>query len=274
MASSEPRRRVSRQASKLSDERLARKRALDREAQRHSRSKTKNHIALLESRIEALTRVKANGDTKELVDKIEEQRRENEQLKSTLKTIGKIVGGDVVGGMLETSNSTSTLMKKPSTPESEDNYEQVPTTAENEQQVESIDLGELPEGLELPESCSLSQDVVRKSVEGNHGMGTDTQLQLTNGAMDFSFDPRSPSYDIPFNFQTSLFNRPRKYRFFLSHSAISLFAVPLIYYHHICLYPTICTEILANNHQSLVHNRPLHDLQMLPHRNFHLGDPV
>jgi hypothetical protein len=70
---------------------LARKRALDREAQRSSRSKTKNRIALLESRIEALTRVQANGNTKELVDKIEEQRKENEALRSTLKTIGKLI---------------------------------------------------------------------------------------------------------------------------------------------------------------------------------------
>jgi hypothetical protein len=99
-SSTTPRRRVSRQASALSDERLARKRALDREAQRHSRSKTKNHIALLESRIEALTRVKANGDTRELVETIEDQRRENEALKATLKTIGKIVGGDGGSGRL------------------------------------------------------------------------------------------------------------------------------------------------------------------------------
>jgi hypothetical protein len=87
---------VSRQAQKLSEEKLARKRALDREAQRSSRSKTKNHIALLESRIEALTRIQGNGNTKELIDQIEGHRKENEALRSRLKAIGKLIdtGGD------------------------------------------------------------------------------------------------------------------------------------------------------------------------------------
>jgi len=94
------RRRGSRSTQKLSDERLARKRALDREAQRSSRCKTKNHIALLESRIEALTRVQTNGNTKELMDKIEQQRKENEALRATLKTVAKLVNsGDDGPGM-------------------------------------------------------------------------------------------------------------------------------------------------------------------------------
>ena len=83
---------VSRRAQKLSEERLARKRELDRQAQRSARVKTKNHIAHLESRIEALTRVQGTGDVKGLIDQIEEQRKENETLKSTLRTIGKLVG--------------------------------------------------------------------------------------------------------------------------------------------------------------------------------------
>ena len=81
------------QTQKLSDERLARKRALDREAQRSSRCKTKNHIALLESRIEALTRVRDDGNTKELIDQIEQQRIENEVLWAKLKSIAKLVAG-------------------------------------------------------------------------------------------------------------------------------------------------------------------------------------
>jgi hypothetical protein len=83
---------VSRRAQKLSEERLARKRELDRQAQRSARVKTKNHIAHLESRIEALTRVQGSGDVKGLIDQIEEQRKENEALKATIKTIGKLVG--------------------------------------------------------------------------------------------------------------------------------------------------------------------------------------
>jgi hypothetical protein len=84
-------RRGSRSTQKLSEERLARKRALDREAQRSSRCKTKNHIALLEARIEQLTRVQADGNTKELMDQIEQQRKENEALRATLKSITKLV---------------------------------------------------------------------------------------------------------------------------------------------------------------------------------------
>ncbi|KAG9245752.1 hypothetical protein BJ878DRAFT_500101 [Calycina marina] len=83
---------------KLSDERLARKRALDREAQRTSRCRTKNHIALLESRIEALTRVQDNGNTKELIDQIEQQRLENEALRGRLKSIAKLVIGEELDG--------------------------------------------------------------------------------------------------------------------------------------------------------------------------------
>lgn len=83
---------VSRRAQKLSEERLARKRELDRQAQRSARVKTKNHIAHLESRIETLTRVQGTGDVKGLIDQIEEQRKENEALKATLKSIGKLVG--------------------------------------------------------------------------------------------------------------------------------------------------------------------------------------
>lgn len=97
-SSDSKRQKPSRSTQKLSEERLARKRALDREAQRSSRCKTKNHIALLESRIEALTRVQDNGNTKELVDQIEQQRIENEALRARLKSIAKLVTGHAEEG--------------------------------------------------------------------------------------------------------------------------------------------------------------------------------
>jgi DNA-binding FrmR family transcriptional regulator len=85
-------RRRSQQAQKLSEARLARKRELDRQAQRSARVKTKNHISNLEGRIESLTRIiNDNGNTKELVDQIEAQRKENEALQSTLKAIRKLL---------------------------------------------------------------------------------------------------------------------------------------------------------------------------------------
>lgn len=78
---------------KLSGVRLARKREIDREAQRSARVKTKNLIAHLESRIEDLTKVNNTGNVKRLIDQLEEQRKENEELRSTLQAIGKLVSG-------------------------------------------------------------------------------------------------------------------------------------------------------------------------------------
>jgi hypothetical protein len=78
---------------KLSGARLARKREIDRQAQRSARVKTKNLIAHLESRIEELTRVHDSGNVKGLIDQLEDQRKQNEELRSTLAAIGKLVGG-------------------------------------------------------------------------------------------------------------------------------------------------------------------------------------
>jgi len=77
---------------KLSGARLARKREIDRQAQRSARVKKKNLIAYLETRIEELTRVHDSGDVKGLIDQLEEQRKANEDLRNTLQTIGKLVG--------------------------------------------------------------------------------------------------------------------------------------------------------------------------------------
>lgn len=77
---------------KLSGARLARKREIDRQAQRSARVKTKNLIAHLESRIEELTSVHDSGNVKGLIDQLEEQRKANEELRATLQTIGKLVG--------------------------------------------------------------------------------------------------------------------------------------------------------------------------------------
>jgi hypothetical protein len=90
----DPRRKGSHQPRRIAEDRLARKRELDRHAQRSSRMKTKNHIAYLESRVESLTRIiKDNGNTKDLLEQIDGLRKNNEALQSTLNAITKLVGG-------------------------------------------------------------------------------------------------------------------------------------------------------------------------------------
>ena len=107
-AGSSRKQQSSRRSQKLSEERLARKRELDRQAQRSARIKTKTHIAHLESRIETLTKVQGTGDVKSLIDQIEDQRKENEALKSTLKTIGKLIGTSGENGKSTTSFGRAT----------------------------------------------------------------------------------------------------------------------------------------------------------------------
>lgn len=149
--------RAPRSTQKLSDERLARKRALDREAQRSSRCKTKNHIALLEAQIAKLTRVQKDGDTRELVREIEGLRRENEGLRGRLRAVGKLVGiGVELEGELRESVGDENVRRggrragkvvvEPVLEEEQvgEVEEQVSPT-----QSEEVEMEGLPEGLEL-----------------------------------------------------------------------------------------------------------------------------
>ncbi|KAL4784102.1 hypothetical protein BJX76DRAFT_232342 [Aspergillus varians] len=79
--------------SKLTADRAARKREQDRQAQRSAREKTKKLIAHLESRIETLTRFHSSGNVQELINELEVQRKANEALRSTLRSIEKAVSG-------------------------------------------------------------------------------------------------------------------------------------------------------------------------------------
>ncbi|KAL5337235.1 hypothetical protein BJX70DRAFT_250587 [Aspergillus crustosus] len=80
-------------ASKLTGDRAARKREQDRQAQRSAREKTKKLIAHLESRIETLTRFNNSGNVQELIDELETQRKANEALRTTLRSIEKAING-------------------------------------------------------------------------------------------------------------------------------------------------------------------------------------
>lgn len=85
-----------RRASCLGEqERRERKRAIDREAQRSLREKTKTHIAELERTIQILRDQDRNGATASLLSEIEVLRAENERLRDVIDSVKNVVGGDV-----------------------------------------------------------------------------------------------------------------------------------------------------------------------------------
>ncbi|KAL2826313.1 hypothetical protein BDW59DRAFT_145386 [Aspergillus cavernicola] len=88
-----PRKSQAQKTTKLTGDRAARKREQDRQAQRSARDKTKKLIAHLESRIETLTRFHSSGNVQELIDELETQRKANEVLQSTLRSIEKAING-------------------------------------------------------------------------------------------------------------------------------------------------------------------------------------
>lgn len=86
-----------RRASCLGEqERRERKRAIDREAQRSLREKTKTHIAELERTIQILRDQDRNGATASLLSEIETLRAENERLRDVIDSVKSVVGGDIV----------------------------------------------------------------------------------------------------------------------------------------------------------------------------------
>ena len=85
-----------RRASCLGEqERRERKRAIDREAQRSLREKTKTHIAELERTIEILRDQDRNGATASLLSEIESLRAENERLKGVIDSVKSVVGSEI-----------------------------------------------------------------------------------------------------------------------------------------------------------------------------------
>lgn len=85
-----------RRASCLGEqERRERKRAIDREAQRSLREKTKTHIAELERTIQILRDQDRNGATANLLSEIEVLRAENERLRDIIESVKNVVGCDL-----------------------------------------------------------------------------------------------------------------------------------------------------------------------------------
>ncbi|KAI4956691.1 hypothetical protein J4E91_000904 [Alternaria rosae] len=99
-----------RRASCLGEqERRERKRAIDREAQRSLREKTKTHIAELERTIQILRDQDRNGATASLLSEIDNLRAENEQLRDVIDSVKSVVGLD-----LGVSSKTAAAIVPPS----------------------------------------------------------------------------------------------------------------------------------------------------------------
>lgn len=77
-------------------ERRERKRAVDRQAQRSLREKTKIHIAKLERTIEILQNKDRNEKTATLLSEIDTLRAENERLKHIIESVKSVVGFNAV----------------------------------------------------------------------------------------------------------------------------------------------------------------------------------
>lgn len=86
-----------RRASCLGEqERRERKRAIDREAQRSLREKTKTHIAELERTIQILRDQDRNGATASLLSEIDALRAENERLRDVIDSVKSAIGCDII----------------------------------------------------------------------------------------------------------------------------------------------------------------------------------
>lgn len=86
-----------RRASCLGEqERRERKRAIDREAQRSLREKTKTHIAELERTIQILRDHDRNGATASLLSEIDILRAENERLRDVIDSVKSVIGCDLL----------------------------------------------------------------------------------------------------------------------------------------------------------------------------------
>ncbi|KAF1966996.1 hypothetical protein BU23DRAFT_661165 [Bimuria novae-zelandiae CBS 107.79] len=82
-------------------------RAIDREARRSLREKTKTHIAELERTIEVLRNQDKNGAMASLLAEIQALRAENGRLKGVIDGVRTVIGGEVFGRMAVASSSTA-----------------------------------------------------------------------------------------------------------------------------------------------------------------------
>ncbi|EAT91791.1 hypothetical protein SNOG_00296 [Parastagonospora nodorum SN15] len=87
-------------------ERRERKRAIDREAQRSLREKTKTHIAELERTIQILRDQDRHGTTSSLLSEIDVLRAENERLREVIDNVKSVIGCDLLPRNTATNGGT------------------------------------------------------------------------------------------------------------------------------------------------------------------------
>ncbi|KAL4876872.1 hypothetical protein BJY04DRAFT_199374 [Aspergillus karnatakaensis] len=127
--------RKTQKTTKLTGDRAARKREQDRQAQRSAREKTKKLIAHLESRIETLTRFHSSGNVQELIDELDKQRKANEALRSTLRSIEKAINGGLAEAntVLKNYNDAKTGLDDGSTSADSENSRHVSSNGHTQQ---------------------------------------------------------------------------------------------------------------------------------------------
>ncbi|KAL4804140.1 hypothetical protein BDV18DRAFT_35846 [Aspergillus unguis] len=165
-------------STKLSGDRAARKREQDRQAQRSAREKTRKKIEYLESRIETLTRFHQNGDVNELLEELEVQRKANEALRTTLRSIEKAINGGLAEAnvALQTYNDGKSALDVGSSSPNSDHDKNIATNggAGLAQQT-----GLIPPSHHLPQSTSPYEDPTAMDKMPSNGPFVNLQDGLT-----------------------------------------------------------------------------------------------
>ncbi|KAF9698912.1 hypothetical protein EKO04_002756 [Ascochyta lentis] len=179
-----------RRASCLGEqERRERKRAIDREAQRSLREKTKTHIAELERTIQILRDQDRNGATANLLSEIDSLRAENERLRDIIDSVKNVLGNDIAprtaapatnGGAVASPSSSSNGHRSPK-----------PRTAS----FMTDSKPSLPTPTELPNSYEFSKRTTGTKLVDLDGMNIMTNVHISP-APDLSLD-LEPVEDVP-----------------------------------------------------------------------------
>ncbi|KAF2802915.1 uncharacterized protein BDZ99DRAFT_548152 [Mytilinidion resinicola] len=186
-----------RRASCLGEqERRERKRAIDREAQRSLREKTKSHIADLERTIQILRDQDRNGATASLLGEIEQLRQENERLRDVIDGVKSVVGCGMLNSkavtlpMSPVSASASTTVDPPTKHEASHL-----DLVEEHDQLEQSTFDSMPFDREVSRNNSSTLDVDGMQVMDDlvHGSTNSLQFPLSTVDENMQVTPDSPN---------------------------------------------------------------------------------
>ncbi|UPX14038.1 uncharacterized protein EKO05_0004530 [Ascochyta rabiei] len=184
-----------RRASCLGEqERRERKRAVDREAQRSLREKTKTHIADLERTIRILRDRDRSGATANLLSEIDSLRAENERLRVIIDSVKNVLRTDI-------APRTTAPTERPTTnggaivasPSSSSNGHRLPNTQTATFTADSKP--SLPAPTELPNSYDFNERTSSTTLVDLDGMNIMTSVH-TPAALDLSL-AHTPVEDLP-----------------------------------------------------------------------------